>query len=102
MVFLATTRRGYESFMTLNAAAALWLSAGLLTADELRVPGAASARAHAGIVVIAGIRRAQAGAVITENVFGRPGIGQVLVNAVNTRDIPTVSGIVLVIAAVGV
>jgi peptide/nickel transport system permease protein len=40
------------------------------------------------------------GAVITENVFGRPGIGQVLVNAVNTRDIPTVSGIVLVIAAV--
>lgn len=40
------------------------------------------------------------GAVIAENVFGRPGIGQVLVNAVNTRDIPTVSGIVLVIAAV--
>jgi peptide/nickel transport system permease protein len=40
------------------------------------------------------------GAVIAENVFGRPGIGQVLVNAVNTRDVPTVSGIVLVIAAV--
>ncbi len=40
------------------------------------------------------------GAVIVENVFGRPGIGQVLVNAVNTRDIPTVSGIVLVVAAV--
>jgi peptide/nickel transport system permease protein len=40
------------------------------------------------------------GAVIVENVFGRPGIGQVLVNAVNTRDVPTVSGIVLVIAAV--
>jgi peptide/nickel transport system permease protein len=40
------------------------------------------------------------GAVIAENVFGRPGIGQVLVNAVNTRDIPTVSGIVLVIAGV--
>ena len=36
MVFLATTRRGYESFMTLNAGDALWLSAGLLTADELR------------------------------------------------------------------
>jgi hypothetical protein len=36
VVFLATTRRGYESFMTLNAGAALWLSAGLLTADELR------------------------------------------------------------------
>jgi peptide/nickel transport system permease protein len=40
------------------------------------------------------------GAVIAENVFGRPGIGQVLVNAVNTRDIPTVSGIVLVVAGV--
>jgi peptide/nickel transport system permease protein len=40
------------------------------------------------------------GAVIAENVFGRPGIGQVLVNAVNTRDIPTVSGIVLAVAAV--
>jgi peptide/nickel transport system permease protein len=40
------------------------------------------------------------GAVIAENVFGRPGIGQVLVTAVNTRDIPTVSGIVLVVAAV--
>jgi hypothetical protein len=36
VVFLATTRRGYESFMTLNARAALWLSAGLLTSDELR------------------------------------------------------------------
>jgi peptide/nickel transport system permease protein len=41
-----------------------------------------------------------AGAVIAENIFGRPGIGQVLVTAVNTRDVPTVSGIVLVVAAV--
>jgi peptide/nickel transport system permease protein len=40
------------------------------------------------------------GAVIAENVFGRPGIGQVLVTAVNTRDVPTVSGIVLVVAGV--
>jgi peptide/nickel transport system permease protein len=40
------------------------------------------------------------GAVIAENVYGRPGIGQVLVNAVNTRDVPTVSGVVLVVAAV--
>ena len=32
--------------------------------------------------------------------FGRPGIGQVLVTAVNTRDVPTVSGVVLVVAAV--
>jgi peptide/nickel transport system permease protein len=41
-----------------------------------------------------------AGAVIAENIFGRPGIGQVLVTAVNTRDLPTVTGIVLVVAAV--
>lgn len=40
------------------------------------------------------------GAVIVENLFGRPGIGQVLVTAVNTRDVPTVSGIVLVVAGV--
>lgn len=40
------------------------------------------------------------GAVIAENIFGRPGIGQVLVTAVNTRDLPTVSGIVLLVAAV--
>jgi peptide/nickel transport system permease protein len=40
------------------------------------------------------------GAVIVENLFGRPGIGQVLVTAVNTRDVPTVSGVVLVVAAV--
>jgi len=40
------------------------------------------------------------GAVIAENIYGRPGIGQVLVTAVNTRDVPTVSGIVLVVAAI--
>ncbi|MEV4510399.1 ABC transporter permease [Dactylosporangium sp. NPDC049525] len=40
------------------------------------------------------------GAVIAENIFGRPGIGQVLVTAVNTRDLPTVSGIVLLVAAI--
>jgi peptide/nickel transport system permease protein len=40
------------------------------------------------------------GAVIAENIFGRPGIGQVLVTAVNTRDLPTVTGVVLVVAAV--
>jgi peptide/nickel transport system permease protein len=40
------------------------------------------------------------GAVIAENIYGRPGIGQVLVTAVNTRDVPTVSGIVLVVAGI--
>ncbi len=40
------------------------------------------------------------GAVIVENIYGRPGIGQVLVTAVNTRDVPTVTGIVVVVAAI--
>jgi hypothetical protein len=35
VVFLATTRRGYESFTTLNADADLWISGGVLTAEEL-------------------------------------------------------------------
>jgi peptide/nickel transport system permease protein len=40
------------------------------------------------------------GSVIAENIYGRPGIGQVLVSAVNNRDVPTVAGIVLVVAAI--
>jgi peptide/nickel transport system permease protein len=40
------------------------------------------------------------GAVIAESIYGRPGIGQVLVTAVNTRDVPTVAGIVVVVAAI--
>ena len=39
------------------------------------------------------------GAVTVETVFGRPGIGQVIVQAATTRDIPVVSGVVLVVAA---
>ncbi|WP_326639734.1 ABC transporter permease [Streptosporangium sp. NBC_01755] len=41
------------------------------------------------------------GAVITEAVFGWPGIGQLLVNAISTRDFPVVQGITL-FAAFGV
>jgi peptide/nickel transport system permease protein len=40
------------------------------------------------------------GAVLVETVFARPGIGNVLVNAAQTRDLPLVSGIVILIAAV--
>ncbi|MCX2731915.1 ABC transporter permease [Saccharopolyspora sp. NFXS83] len=40
------------------------------------------------------------GAVIAETVFVRPGIGQVLVQAANSRDIPLVGGIVLFVAVV--
>jgi ABC-type dipeptide/oligopeptide/nickel transport system permease component len=38
------------------------------------------------------------GAVIIENVFGRQGIGQLLVDSILNRDYPTVQGIVLIIA----
>jgi peptide/nickel transport system permease protein len=40
------------------------------------------------------------GAVVVEVVFARPGIGQVLLQAVRSRDIPVVLGVVVVIAAV--
>jgi peptide/nickel transport system permease protein len=38
--------------------------------------------------------------VIVEAVFARPGIGQVLVNAVNQKDIPIVVGVTLVVAVI--
>lgn len=40
------------------------------------------------------------GAVIVESVFSRPGLGQVLVAAVDARDVPVVAGIVMFVAAV--
>lgn len=40
------------------------------------------------------------GAVIAETVFARAGIGQTLVQAANSRDVPLVSGIVVFVAAV--
>jgi peptide/nickel transport system permease protein len=40
------------------------------------------------------------GAVIVESVFSRPGLGQVLVAAVDARDLPVVAGVVLFVALV--
>ena len=39
------------------------------------------------------------GAVVVEAVFARPGIGSVLVGAVNSQDMPVVLGLVMLIAA---
>ncbi len=39
------------------------------------------------------------GAVIMENIFNLPGLGRLLLNALNDRDYPMVSGINLVFAA---
>lgn len=38
------------------------------------------------------------GAVIVESVFSRPGIGKVLIGAVSSRDLPVVTGIVVLVA----
>ena len=40
------------------------------------------------------------GAVIVESIFSRPGIGTILVTAVNSRDLPVVTGVVVVVAFV--
>lgn len=39
-------------------------------------------------------------AVIAENVFSRPGLGRVLVEAANSRDLPVVCGVVMLVAAI--
>ena len=41
-----------------------------------------------------------AGSVVTEAVFARPGIGQLTVAAVSTQDLPVVSGVVILAAAI--
>jgi peptide/nickel transport system permease protein len=40
------------------------------------------------------------GAVLTEGIFGWPGLGQLAVNAISQRDIPLVQGVVLTFALV--
>ncbi len=52
------------------------------------------------VVTVVGVQfgTLMAGAVIVESVFAWPGIGRLLVNAVNERDFPLVQGIVLLVA----
>jgi peptide/nickel transport system permease protein len=52
------------------------------------------------VVTVVGVQfgTLMAGAVIVESVFAWPGIGRLLVNAVNDRDFPLVQGIVLLVA----
>ena len=53
------------------------------------------------IVTVIGLNLGQliAGAIVVETVFGWPGIGRLLVQAVSARDLAVVQGLVLVIAA---
>ena len=41
-----------------------------------------------------------AGAVVTETVFGLPGVGNLVVSAVLRRDYPVIQGALLVVAAI--
>lgn len=40
------------------------------------------------------------GAVITETVFARPGLGKLVVDSIQNKDLPTVQGVILVLAVV--
>ena len=50
------------------------------------------------VVTLLGLQfgRLMAGSVVIENVFGREGIGSLLVEAIRVQDIPLVQGVVLV------
>jgi len=53
------------------------------------------------VVSIIGLRFGEllGGAVLTESIFGWPGLGQLAVSAISQRDIPLVQGVVLIFAA---
>jgi peptide/nickel transport system permease protein len=40
------------------------------------------------------------GAVITETIFARPGLGKLVVDSIQSKDLPTVQGVVLVLACI--
>jgi ABC-type dipeptide/oligopeptide/nickel transport system permease component len=40
------------------------------------------------------------GAVITETIFARPGLGKLVVDSIQNKDLPTVQGVVLVLALI--
>jgi peptide/nickel transport system permease protein len=40
------------------------------------------------------------GAVVVETIFARPGLGRTLLNAVTSRDVPVVIGVVMIVAVV--
>ena len=54
------------------------------------------------LITVAGLQLGDlfSGAVITETVFARPGLGKLLVDAILNKDFPVVQGVVLLIAVV--
>lgn len=86
---------------------------GVLGEDYIRTARAKGLPA-AGVVIKHGLRNALipvitvmglqfgallSGAIVTEKVFGRPGLGSLLMRAITTRDYPVIQGTVLFIAA---
>ncbi len=70
---------------------------------ELSVVGKHALRnALLPVITIAGLQFGAmlSGAIITENIFARPGLGSLLVAAINERNYPVVQGTVLVIATI--
>lgn len=54
------------------------------------------------LITIVGINFARLleGTILVETIFGLPGIGQELINAINVRDVPVVEGVVAVMAVI--
>jgi peptide/nickel transport system permease protein len=54
------------------------------------------------LLTIAGVQLGflLAGTVVTETLFGRPGLGRLLVDAITWRDLPVIQGVALVIAGI--
>jgi ABC-type dipeptide/oligopeptide/nickel transport system permease component len=54
------------------------------------------------LLTIAGVQLGflLAGTVVTETLFGRPGLGRLLVDAIMWRDLPVIQGVALVIAGI--
>lgn len=71
-------------------------------AERLVVTGHALKNALIPTVTYLGIQLAGllTGAVVTEQVFSRPGLGRVAIQAIGNRDFPTIQGTVLVTAAI--
>lgn len=53
------------------------------------------------VITVAGLQFGAllSGAIVTEKVFGRPGLGSLLLGAISTRDYPVIQGTVLFVAA---
>jgi peptide/nickel transport system permease protein len=70
--------------------------------SELRVVVHALRNALLPVVSVLGVRFGTllGGSVLTENIFGWPGLGSLAVTAISQRDFPLVQGIVLVFASI--